>query len=95
MNTTKETKNYITPPQLAKRWGVAVDKVLAYINNGSLIAINMAIDPNGQRPRYRITLEEIKRFEESRSSKPPEPKPRIKHSRKRKPMKKYLKPSGK
>ena len=65
----------LTPPQLARRWGVAAEKVNHLINSGQLKAINLAADPNG-RPRYRIYLAEIERFEEARSTKPPVPKVR-------------------
>lgn len=61
----------LTPPQLAARWGVTSDKVLHLINSGELNAMNLAICPNGQRPRWRIYLSEIERFERSRSTAPP------------------------
>lgn len=70
---TEIEMEFITPPQLAKRWGVAVEKIWQLIDNGSLVAINFATDPNGQKPRYRITLEEVSRFLEARSTKPPAP----------------------
>ncbi len=60
----------LTPPQLARRWGVAAEKVNALINSGQLRAINLAEDPKG-RPRYRIYLSEVERFEEARATKPP------------------------
>jgi hypothetical protein len=65
----------LTPPKLAKRWGVAADKVLQLIHSGQLIGVNLAVDPRG-RPRFRIHVAEIERFEELRSSKPPIPKQR-------------------
>jgi hypothetical protein len=70
----------LTPPQLARRWGVAAEKVNRLINTGQLKAINLAADPNG-RPRYRIYLTEVERFEEARSTKPPLPKPRRRRRR--------------
>jgi hypothetical protein len=63
----------LTPPQLARRWGVAADKVLDLLRSGQLRGVNLAVDPKG-RPRYRIYLSEIERFEEARSTKPPLPK---------------------
>lgn len=65
----------LTPPQLARRWGVCQDKVLHLIRSRQLRAINLAEDPKG-RPRYRIYLSEIERFEEARATKPTAPKPR-------------------
>jgi hypothetical protein len=60
----------VTPPELARRWGVDASKVLSLINSGQLKAINLATDPRG-RPRYRIYMSEVERFEEARSTKPP------------------------
>ena len=71
-----DTTEMITPPQLAKRWGVAPDKVLALIHSGELVAVNLAINPRGKRARWRVSLTEVERFEEARSSKPPAPKTR-------------------
>jgi hypothetical protein len=65
----------LTPPQLARRWGVAADKVNQLINSGQLTAVNLAVNPKG-RPRYRIYLSEVARFEEARSTNPPIPKVR-------------------
>jgi len=74
------TEPYLTPPELAKRWGVASDKVLSLIHSHQLRAVNLAVAPKG-RPRWRISLAEIVRFEESRSSKPPVPKQRRRRRR--------------
>jgi hypothetical protein len=65
----------ITPPQLARRWGVAAEKVIALINSGQLRAVNLAVNPDG-RPRYRIYITEVERFEAARATKPPVQKPR-------------------
>lgn len=62
------TDKYLTPPTVAKRWGVAVHKVLAAINRGELEALNLADDPNGSRPRWHIAPEAIERFERRRSN---------------------------
>ena len=67
----KETK-MLTPPQLARRWGTAADKVLALIHSGQIEAINLAVNAGG-KPRYRIYLDEIRRFELSRTSTGPAP----------------------
>ena len=65
----------LTPPQLARRWGVAADKVLALIHTGQLQAVNLAVDPKG-RPRYRVYLSEVERFESARATRAPASKPR-------------------
>ena len=64
------TSPTITPPQLAERYAINVDKVLGWIRSGELAAINVAAKPNG-RPRWRITAEAVIEFEQRRSSKPP------------------------
>ena len=75
----EEEKQTITPPQLSRRWGTNTQKVGDLISSGQLEAINLAVDPDG-KPRYRIYLTEVERFEQSRSTKPepepPEPTPR-------------------
>lgn len=65
-----------TPPQLAIRWGVKVDKVYALIRNGELRAVNLALDKHGSRPRWKVPVTEVTRFEDSRANKPAEKKPR-------------------
>lgn len=70
---TEDTKT-MTPRELAVRWGVKVDIVLGFIREGELIAINLATEPNRTRPRWKIPLTEVTRFEVARSSKPPMPK---------------------
>jgi hypothetical protein len=55
----------ITPPRLAKEWGVSTTKVDAFIKSGELRAINLATDRTG-RPRYVIYLEDVERFLRSR-----------------------------
>ena len=40
-------RDKLTPPQLAKMWGVGPDKVLAWIRNGVLQATNVAASRGG------------------------------------------------
>jgi hypothetical protein len=67
----------LSPPELAARWHVCVDKVLNFIRSGELPAFNVA-STNSKRPRYRISVAEIERFEQqtraaaSPGQKPPE-----------------------
>lgn len=68
-----ETPTMLTPPEVARRWGVAADKVLHLIHTGQIVGVNLAHEPDG-RPRWRIHLAEVERFEQARSSKPPAPK---------------------
>tara|TARA_A100001391_G_scaffold193970_1_gene169838 strand:- start:99 stop:329 length:231 start_codon:yes stop_codon:yes gene_type:complete len=54
--------DFITPPQAAKLLRVHPDKVVAWINSGELVAMNLATDPNGLRPRWRIARTELEKF---------------------------------
>jgi hypothetical protein len=60
----------LTPPELAARYGVEPAKVLAWIRQGELRAINLATRPTG-RPRWIIYEEDVAVFEDRRAAKPP------------------------
>lgn len=51
----------LTPPQFAKWLGVNRDKVLTWIHNGTLYAINVA-NPLAKRPQFVIPPDAIERF---------------------------------
>lgn len=63
---TDPVKSMLTPPQLAERWGVAADKVLYFIDSKQLVALDLSM--KGERPRYRISWKEIRRFEKTRAT---------------------------
>jgi excisionase family DNA binding protein len=67
--------DWASPPTYAKEIAIKVDKVYSLIAAGEITAVNVAADPRG-KPRYRISRTEWERWLESRSTKPPEPKPR-------------------
>jgi predicted site-specific integrase-resolvase len=69
MTNLTTDRTWLTPPQLAKRWGVSVKKVLLWINSGELRAVNMAVSLS-VRPRYRIFEQDITAFEDRRSAPP-------------------------
>jgi len=73
MAASRKTK--LTPPELAKLWGIDVQKVLHWIRSGELRAINAATDRNG-RPRYLIDISDIAIFETARAVTPPTPRAR-------------------
>jgi len=77
MNDLAATANrtYYTPPQLAKLWGVAPDKVVRFIRAGELRAIDLS-QHQGGRPRYRIAEADKIDFERRRAASPPPPAPR-------------------
>jgi excisionase family DNA binding protein len=51
----------LTPVEVAEELGVDRDKVLAWVKNGELSAVNLATKANG-RPRYAIDRREIENF---------------------------------
>ena len=61
----------LTPPKLAKIWGVKPEKVIAFIKSGELDAIDISKHPGIGRPRYRISVKAVMEFENRRSVKPP------------------------
>jgi excisionase family DNA binding protein len=68
---------WLTPPQLAKKFAVSVEKVLAWIRNGELRAVNVAQTVSG-RPRWRISPAALEAFIRRRESAAPPP-PRTYH----------------
>jgi hypothetical protein len=70
---------------VAARYGVAVDKVLIWIANGELRAVNIATRPTG-RPRWAIGEDDLAEFEQARAAVPPrrasrQPRPSVKTER--------------
>jgi excisionase family DNA binding protein len=63
------TARKLTPPQLARLWGISPDKVLAFIHAGELRAVNLATRRSG-RPRYRIDQADVAEFERRREATP-------------------------
>jgi excisionase family DNA binding protein len=61
---------------LCERYGVGEHTVLAWIRNGELKAINVGRAPGKQKPRWRITEDALKAFEQLRTPTPPPPKKR-------------------
>ncbi|MFL5242979.1 MAG: helix-turn-helix domain-containing protein [Gemmataceae bacterium] len=58
----------LTPPELAYRWGISPDKVLAWIRAGELRAIDASTRRG--RPRYLIDISDIVSFEQRREVDP-------------------------
>jgi hypothetical protein len=73
--TTATLSKKLTPPELAKRYGIESVKVLAWIRSGELRAINIATRPDG-RPRFLIDEEDVIAFENRRAANSqPKPEP--------------------
>ncbi len=65
-NGVHSGREKLTPPELARRWGIKPEKVLAWIRSGELRAINAATQQSG-RPRYLIDPDEVEAFEQRRA----------------------------
>lgn len=57
---------YTTVPQIAERFGVKPEKIVAWIRTGELRAMNVAQRAGG-RPRYRINPADLADFENRRA----------------------------
>ncbi len=69
---------YLTPPAVARRYGVDVHRVLGWIRAGQLRAIN--VGDGAQRPRFRVSAADLAIFEASRAA---EPQPKARRIRRR------------
>jgi len=65
-------RSKLTPPQIAQLWGVGTGKVVAWIRQGELRAID-ASSARGGRPRYLVDVADLAEFEERRSVVPKAP----------------------
>jgi excisionase family DNA binding protein len=68
------TDKPLTPPEIAKHFGIKAEKVLTWIRNGELPAFNVATRAGG-RPLWRIKPADLETFIAKRSATPPRPKP--------------------
>lgn len=53
---------YFTVQAAAEILDVDDEQILAWIHSGQIKAANVAKDPNGKRPRWRISESELGRF---------------------------------
>lgn len=82
MATIATQRRNLTPPEVAKRLGVSVKKIIAWIRNGELRAMNLA-NSDCSRPRYRVPLEALEAFEKSRLVVPDDDEPTVRRVRRR------------
>jgi hypothetical protein len=68
MQTEQKTK--ITPPEIARKWGIAVQKIHAWIRSGELPAIDASTGRKG-RPRFLIDVDDLAEFERRRMVRQP------------------------
>jgi len=78
-NGTLPNRQKLTPPEIAKAWGIDTGKVLTWIREGELRAINAATS-RSTRPRFLVDVDDLLAFERSREvvSTPPKPRTRRK-----------------
>jgi hypothetical protein len=55
----------LTPPAVARRYGVHAAKVVSWIRQGELRAVNIATKANG-RPRFLVDVADLAAFERRR-----------------------------
>ena len=55
----------LTPPQLARIWGVSTNKIIGFIRRGELRCVDLS-SHGSSRPRYAIDLVDIEAFEKAR-----------------------------
>ena len=60
-----ESRQKLSPPELARRWGVSAEKVRTWVRTGELKAVNGATRP-GERPRFLIDIVDLAEFEARR-----------------------------
>ena len=65
---------WLTPPDVAEQLGVEPPKVIAWINAGELVAVNVAQSLHGKRPRWRIDPRELEAFLLRRQKRPNAPR---------------------
>jgi hypothetical protein len=66
---------HLSPPQVARRYGVNPSKIIQWIMTGELRAINIAATVGG-RPRWRISELDLIAFEQKRQAGSPPSKSR-------------------
>ena len=74
--TAIKGRTKITPPELARRWGIDTLKVLRWIRTGELRAIDAGTRRGQKKPRFLIDMADLAAFEAARSVTPPTPRMR-------------------
>ena len=63
-----------TPDEIAERFGVSPETVMAWLRAGELGGLNVSRSANSKKPRYRITSASLAAFEAARAVTPPAPR---------------------
>ena len=72
--------SYLTPPQVARQFGIDAKKITGWIRRGELKAVNLATTTSG-RPRWKISPADLEAFLAARSA---GPMPKVSRQRRRK-----------
>ena len=72
MDSSLIQRSVLTPPQLARRWGVSIEKIHNLIVRGELPgSFNAALQVGpGKRPRWKIPIATVDQFERDRAAVP-------------------------
>jgi hypothetical protein len=73
--STAATERWMTPPAIAAEIGKDISVVLGWIHRAELPAFNLAERP-GQRPRFKVKVEDWQAFLRRRQVQPPIPRQR-------------------
>ena len=69
MRPTPPVRTKLTPPEIAKRYGIDPGKVLTWIRSGELRAVTIATEA-GRRPRYVVDALDLAAIEDRRAARP-------------------------
>lgn len=61
-----QQRTKLKPGEIADRYGVDVECVLAWIHSGELKAMNAARSLNSKKPNWLVDVKDLQAFEESR-----------------------------
>jgi hypothetical protein len=71
LNADAKNDRWLTPPAVARKLGVDAHRVLGWIRNGKLSAVNVS---DGVRPRFRVSPESLDVFLQARTVVPVPPR---------------------
>jgi len=57
----------LTPPQVARRYGVSPERIISWIRSGELHAIDVSSRPGIGRPRFRVDPADLVAFDARRA----------------------------